>query len=127
MCKYYSEKSSKDEILKLLSLITHCKISVCNKDMPYILPMYFSYTYKNDRLWIYLTTSEKSKILVYLKENSNVCLEFELSVNKIIYTIIAKGKMINLQKNSDDEYRIDVLTEKISGRKFDFAKEEKKT
>ena len=51
-----------------------CKLAMCEKNMPYIVPLCFGF--KNNTL--YFHSAPKGKKVEILKKNPNVCFEFEI-------------------------------------------------
>ena len=51
-----------------------CKLAMCDKNMPYIVPLCFGF--KNNTL--YFHSAPKGKKIEILKKNPNVCFEFEI-------------------------------------------------
>lgn len=51
-----------------------CKLAMCEENMPYIVPLCFGF--KNNTL--YFHSAPKGKKIEILKENPNVCFEFEI-------------------------------------------------
>jgi nitroimidazol reductase NimA-like FMN-containing flavoprotein (pyridoxamine 5'-phosphate oxidase superfamily) len=68
------EITDKKAIEDIILRSTVCKLAMCEKNMPYIVPLCFGF--KNNTL--YFHSASKGKKIEILKKNPNVCFEFEI-------------------------------------------------
>ena len=64
----------KKDIEDIILRSTVCKLAMCEENMPYIVPLCFGF--KNNTL--YFHSAPKGKKIEILKNNPNVCFEFEI-------------------------------------------------
>jgi nitroimidazol reductase NimA-like FMN-containing flavoprotein (pyridoxamine 5'-phosphate oxidase superfamily) len=69
--KEITDKKAIEDII-LRSVV--CKLAMCDKNMPYIVPLCFGF--KNNTL--YFHSAPKGKKIEILKKNPDVCFEFEI-------------------------------------------------
>ena len=68
------EITDKKAIEDIISRSKVCKLAMCDRDIPYIVPMSFGF---NDNT-LYFHSAPKGKKIEILKNNPNVCFEFEI-------------------------------------------------
>ena len=68
------EITDKKAIEEIISRSKVCKLAMCERDIPYIVPMCFGF--KDNAL--YFHSASKGKKIDILKKNPNVCFEFEI-------------------------------------------------
>ena len=68
------EITDKKAIEEIVSRSKVCKLAMCDRDIPYIVPMCFGF--KDNTL--YFHSAPKGKKIEIIKKNPNVCFEFEI-------------------------------------------------
>jgi len=68
------EITDKKAIEDIIARSKVCKVAMCENNMPYIAPLCFGF--KNDAL--YFHSAPKGKKIEILKNNPNVCFEFDI-------------------------------------------------
>jgi len=66
------------EIEQIIARCQVCRIALCDKDMPYIVPMNFGYKNK----CLYLHTANDGKKMDIIKQNPKIC--FEMDIDNIL-------------------------------------------
>jgi len=70
---------SREEMDEIIRGSQVCRIALALDNLPYIVPVSFGYDGKS----IYLHTAKEGKKIIYIKNNNNVCFEFEGNVKLI--------------------------------------------
>ncbi len=65
------------KIEEIISTATVCRIGMCDKGIPYVVPVCFGYSDGT----IYFHSAYEGKKIEILKRNNRVCFEFESDVN----------------------------------------------
>jgi nitroimidazol reductase NimA-like FMN-containing flavoprotein (pyridoxamine 5'-phosphate oxidase superfamily) len=68
------EIKEKEEIEAIIRKANVCRMGLCNGDVPYVVPLNFGY---KDGCFFLHSAKEGKKISI-IKENNNVCLEFDI-------------------------------------------------
>jgi nitroimidazol reductase NimA-like FMN-containing flavoprotein (pyridoxamine 5'-phosphate oxidase superfamily) len=79
MRKKDKEITDPKEIEKIISTNKICRIAICDKDTPYIVPMNFGYRENK----IFLHTGKIGKKIDIIKKNNKVCFEITDSIEII--------------------------------------------
>ncbi len=128
------EIKEKGEIYNIIRESKVCRLGLCVNNKPYIVAMNFGFV-ENDPPIIYFHSAKEGKKLDILKENNNVCVQFDLS-GEIIKNDKACGWSINYKSvvgfgsaeiiNSPEEKikGLNAIMKQYSGRN-DFIFEEK--
>ena len=74
------EIESREEIDRIIRRSQVCRIALAIDNMPYIVPVSFGY----DGESIYIRTAKEGKKIIYIKNNNNICFEFEHNVKLFI-------------------------------------------
>lgn len=60
---------NKADIIKIIEKCECCRIAFCHDHKPYIVPMNFGYTYKNEKLILYFHCGHEGKKLEMIRLN----------------------------------------------------------
>lgn len=66
-----------NEIIKILEKTNVLRIALCDENIPYIVPMNFSWEKVGDNISIYLHCAKEGKKLDIMRKNNNVCFELD--------------------------------------------------
>lgn len=118
-----SDKEIKDK--KTLELILKkaqfCRIALCDKGKPYIVPMNFGY--KDNSL--YLHSAKEGRKIEILQENNSICFEMDMKTELVrskkpcqwgmkYYSIIGNGE-VSLIKNLQEKIKaLNIIMEKYT-------------
>lgn len=106
-----------DGIIQTLNNGNVCILSVAKGNIPYCVPMYYTYELKDNIIYIKLKLSSSSKQLEYVKNNSNVCLLFDSKIYDTLNTVIIKGEAKLIE---DDSSKMLVIKAKeVTGRSYE--------
>lgn len=105
----YKELSLK-EIYKVIGKSFRCNFSTSKNNIPYTVPMYYSYCIKDDKLTMYMLSDASGKKMNNAYSNGHVCIEVVHEVKnycnleqRLIETVIAQGviKSIGVVSSND--------------------------
>jgi len=128
-----SDKEITDKVLleEILEKAITCRIGMCDGDIPYVVPVNFSY--KDE--CIYFHSAKTGKKLDIIKENNNICFEIDID-NELVqqekicnwgckyYSIIGFGKAYLIEDNENKRNAMDVISGHYSGKeKHEFSEE----
>ncbi len=68
------------DINEILNIIDSCRVlrlGLCDNNIPYIVPLNYYYTYKNNIIEFYFHSAKEGKKLDIIRKNQNVCLEID--------------------------------------------------
>jgi len=108
-----------------------CRIALAMDNKPYIVPVSFGY----DGESIYIHTAKEGKKINYIKNNNNICFEFEQNVklfedkkNACKWTfsyesVIGFGKIFELESSGQKEIGLNKIMFQYSGKEWVFGED----
>jgi uncharacterized protein len=125
------EIGSREEIDAIIRGSHVCRIALAMDNMPYVIPVSFGY----DGDSIFLHTAKEGKKINYIKNNNNICFEFERNVklfkdtkNACKWTffyesVIGFGKIHELESLEQREVGLNRIMSQYSGKKRVFGED----
>ncbi len=127
--KEIKDKKCMEQILKKAKV---CRIALCDKNKPYIVPMNFGF----DDNYIYLHSAREGRKIDLIKENNNICFEADIETEIITadnacswgmkyYSIIGFGKAHFIEDKDKKINALDVIMQKYSNKPnetFEYSK-----
>lgn len=115
------------EIESILQGALVCRMGLCDGLKPYVVPMNFGY--RDGK--VYLHSAKEGRKVDILRENLNVCLEFEKNVEitasneacsfSMKYrSVIASGRAVFLEGEEEKAFGLNVIMRHYAGRDFIF-------
>ena len=71
------EVTNENEMVHIIDQCDVCKIAMIDKDKPYIVPMNFGYSVRNQIVTLYFHSANEGRKIDVLKTNPNVCIEMD--------------------------------------------------
>ena len=128
--KEIKDKKCMEQILKKATV---CRIALCDKNKPYIVPMNFGF---NDK-FIYLHSAHEGRKIDLIRKNNNICFETDI-VTEVIssdnacswgmkyYSVIGSGKAHFIEDSNEKVNALDTIMQKYSHnshKSFEYSKE----
>jgi nitroimidazol reductase NimA-like FMN-containing flavoprotein (pyridoxamine 5'-phosphate oxidase superfamily) len=125
------EIRSREEIDEIIRGSHVCRIALAMDNMPYIVPVSFGY----DGESIYLHTAREGKKINYIKNNNNICFEFEKNVKLFrnpdkackwtfsYESVIGFGKIYELESSGQKEIGLNKVMFQYSGKEWVFGED----
>ncbi|MEN6293848.1 MAG: pyridoxamine 5'-phosphate oxidase family protein [Methanobacterium sp.] len=129
-----SDKEIKDKncIEWILKKAKVCRIALCDKNKPYIVPMNFGF----DDNYIYLHSAREGRKIDLIKENNNICFEADIETEIVTadnacnwgmkyYSVIGSGKAHFIEDKNEKRNALNVIMQKYSekpGESFEYSK-----
>jgi hypothetical protein len=122
---------SRKEIDEIILGSQVCRIALAMDNIPYIVPVSFGYDHHS----IYIHTAIEGKKMNYIRNNNNVCFEFERNVtlnkdpdNACKWTfayesVIGFGKIYELDSKDLIRNGLNAIMRQYSGREWVFAED----
>jgi hypothetical protein len=66
-----------NEIITLISSIKVIRLGLIDKDVPYIVPLNFGFTFEEEKITFYFHSALLGRKIDILKQNPNVCFEMD--------------------------------------------------
>jgi hypothetical protein len=122
---------SRKEIDEIILGSQVCRIALAMDNIPYIVPVSFGYDHNS----IYIHTAIEGKKLNYIRNNNNVCFEFERNVtlnkdqnNACKWTfsyesVIGFGTIYELDSKEQIRNGLNAIMRQYSGREWVFAED----
>lgn len=119
--------SDASEINTIISKATVCRLGMVNGDKPYIVPLCFGY---QDNA-LYFHGALKGQKIDLIKENPNVCFEFDIATEAIgedeacdwsmkFQSVIGFGKATVIEGLEGKRHALGVIMAQYSDKKFQF-------
>ena len=123
MRKKEKQIDKREEIEEIIEQAEICRLGLCSKNIPYIVPMVFGY--KNNNL--YFHTGKRGKKIDILKENNNACFEIEIDVEIVdaekacnwavnYSSVIGTGKASILDDIEEKREALDIIMKHYSNK-----------
>lgn len=138
MRKKDREITSEEELLSIIERCEYCRLGLSYKDIPYIVPMNYGYTYENGQLILYFHSGLSGKKLEMIKLNNHVCFQMDCSCELVpdeipckytmkFESIIGQGKIYILTEEQEKIAALKHVMRKYAPDKaFDFEKKHAK-
>lgn len=118
---------AKEEMEQVIKESLVCRLALCTEDQPYIVPLCFGYT---DGLLYFHGAPEGQKINM-LRENPNVCFEFDVDVEVVpaetacewrmrYRSVIGVGTAAFVEELKEKEKALDAILSQYSDGAFSF-------
>lgn len=132
MRKKDREVTNEEELVGIIDRCEYCRIGLSYKDIPYIIPMNYGYTYENGQLILYFHSGLSGKKLEMIKLNNQVCFQMDCSCELVpadmackytmkFESIIGQGKIYILTEEQDKiEALKHVMRKYAPDKTFDF-------
>jgi uncharacterized protein len=110
------------EILAVIAKSTVCRLALCDKDQPYIIPMCFGL----DGQCLYFHCAREGRKLDMINSNPNVCFEFDIDTEIVPGTgcdigmryrsVIGFGKASIVESDEERMRALDVIISHYDGK-----------
>ena len=126
------EVKNRDEILEIIKKCDVCRLSLCQDNVPYIVPMNFGYEYESECLTLYFHGASEGKKHDIMKQNPIVCFEMDCSHRLVeaaepqkftmeYESVIGMGRIVICNEKQDKLRALNSIMGKYAhGRNFDF-------
>lgn len=124
------------EIIKILEKCKVCRVAMVDNELPYIVPLNFGFSIKNDNeLSLYFHSAKEGRKIEILKSNNNVCFEMDcdhklISANTACsygYTfesIIGNGKIEFIDSIDEKCKALSSIMKHQTGQDFEFSEKQ---
>ncbi|MEG1449030.1 MAG: pyridoxamine 5'-phosphate oxidase family protein [Oscillospiraceae bacterium] len=116
MCKY--EPLNHEEIFQVLRNAPLCILAVAENNQPYAIPMEYQWRYDDGRLYFLLQSNKSGKKMHCIERNRKVCLEFQYCDENTVKTVVAKGRIVSMEEESEGLVAIEIFATCVSGRAY---------
>ena len=126
------------EIMEILSRCQVCRWGMCQKGMPYVVPLNFGVEREGERLVLYFHGAREGKKLDIIRENPQVCVEFDgehrllegetACAHSFAYeSVIGFGKAEILESHEEKAQGLAAILRSLTGKEFTFTPEQTKS
>ncbi len=123
------------EIMEILSRCQVCRLGMCQKGMPYVVPLNFWVEREGERLVLYFHGAREGKKLDIIRENPQVCVEFDgehrllegetACAHSFAYeSVIGFGKAEILESHEEKAQGLAAILRSLTGKEFTFTPEQ---
>ena len=123
------------EIMEILSRCQVCRLGMCQKGMPYVVPLNFGVEREGERLVLYFHGAREGKKLDIIRENPQVCVEFDgehrllegetACAHSFAYeSVIGFGKAEILESHEEKAQGLAAILRSLTGKEFTFTPEQ---
>jgi nitroimidazol reductase NimA-like FMN-containing flavoprotein (pyridoxamine 5'-phosphate oxidase superfamily) len=109
-----------DEKLNVLQKCKVCRIGLSQKNMPYVIPLNYGYSFENETLTLFFHSAATGKKLDIMESNNNACFEMDCDTKLIegqkicnygyaFKSIIGFGKIIILENTEEKIYGLNII------------------
>ena len=123
------------EIMEILSRCQVCRLGMCQKGMPYVVPLNFGVEREGERLVLYFHGAREGKKLDIIRENPQVCVEFDgehrllegetACAHSFAYeSVIGFGKAEILESHEEKAQGLAVILRSLTGKEFTLTPEQ---
>lgn len=125
------EITDKQEILKILDEGKVLHLGLCDGDQPYVVPMNYGYTYKNDKLMLYLHGATEGYKYELIRKNPKISFALECGVmpfegkvacqyGMVYSSVMGKGTARVVENVEEKERALSILMKTQTGKDFEF-------
>ena len=123
------------EIMEILSRCQVCRLGMCQKGMPYVVPLNVGVEREGERLVLYFHGAREGKKLDIIRENPQVCVEFDgehrllegetACAHSFAYeSVIGFGKAEILESHEEKAQGLAAILRSLTGKEFTFTPEQ---
>ncbi|MEY8311368.1 pyridoxamine 5'-phosphate oxidase family protein [Oscillospiraceae bacterium 42-9] len=123
------------EIMEILSSCQVCRLGMCQKGMPYVVPLNFGVEREGERLVLYFHGAREGKKLDIIRENPQVCVEFDgehrllegetaCAYSFAYESVIGFGKAEILESHEEKAQGLAAILRSLTGKEFTFTPEQ---
>ena len=123
------------EIMEILSRCQVCRLGMCQKGMPYVVPLNFGVEREGERLVLYFHGAREGKKLDIIRENPQVCVEVDgehrllegetACAHSFAYeSVIGFGKAEILESHEEKAQGLAAILRSLTGKEFTFTPEQ---
>jgi nitroimidazol reductase NimA-like FMN-containing flavoprotein (pyridoxamine 5'-phosphate oxidase superfamily) len=110
---------SREESRKILCENSFGHLALVNKDLPYLLPVYYQPVLKDDIITIFLYSNLCGKKIDIIKENQNFALEVDTEGRRNYCSVIVSGKITKMEKCEKEKiFKLTLEPNEIFGRSY---------
>ncbi|MDR1932637.1 MAG: pyridoxamine 5'-phosphate oxidase family protein [Spirochaetales bacterium] len=125
------EIESPEEKLRILDGCTVCRLAMADNNEPYIVPLNFGYTYKDEVLTLYFHSAREGKKIDIMKKNARVCFEMDGGHSLVeadtacgygyaYESVTGSGSVVFIEDPAEKAFGLNMLMKRQTG-KGDFA------
>ncbi len=131
MTRREREVTEEKEILRILDEGKVLHLGLCDREIPYVLPMNYGYTYVDGRYTFYIHGAVKGYKYELIKNNSNAAFSIEANVKPFegelpcqygtsYESVCARGKAYILEDVEEKKKALSILMKTQTGKDFTF-------
>lgn len=131
MTRREREVTEEKEILRILDEGKVLHLGLCDREIPYVLPMNYGYTYIDGRYTFYIHGAAKGYKYELIKNNSNAAFSIEANVKPFegelpcqygtsYESVCARGKAYILEDVEEKKKALSILMKTQTGKDFTF-------
>lgn len=111
------EEMTQGQIISFLNNENVCVLSISEENQPHTMPMFYSFSYENEKFTFYFKNLNSSQKTEWIKNNNKVCIQLYSQSWTSTESIIALGsaEMIE-EENNTNNIKVDI--HEISGRRY---------
>ena len=131
MTKREREVTDIEEILKMLDTCKIVHVGLCDGDQPYVVPLNYGYTYKDDQLTLYMHGALKGYKYDLIEKNPKASFEMECAVNPFpgktacqygtsYECVMGKGTISLVESPQEKMEALSIFMKTQTGKDFEF-------
>lgn len=131
MTRREREVTEEREILRILDEGKVLHLGLCHRDVPYVLPMNYGYTYIDGKYTFYIHGAVKGYKYELIRKNPNVSFSIEANVKPFegrlpcqygtsYESVCARGRALILEDVEEKKRGLSILMKTQTGRDFTF-------
>jgi nitroimidazol reductase NimA-like FMN-containing flavoprotein (pyridoxamine 5'-phosphate oxidase superfamily) len=126
--------------IAVISKCKVCRLGLSENNYPYIVPLNYGYTYKNEKLTLFFHGAKEGRKIEIIKNNNNACFEIDCDTKLIeaekpfnysyeFKSIIGFGKIVFPETNEEKTNGLNELMKQQTGKeiKYSYTEEELKS
>ena len=124
-----------NEKLEIIEKCKICRLGLSDKNVPYIVPLNYGFSYDNGKLTLYFHSAMEGKKIDIIKENNNACFEIDCDTKLIegenscdygyeFKSIIGFGKIIILDTKDEKIDGLNYLMKQQTGKDTNYEFDE---
>jgi len=126
------EITNVNDKIAIVSKCKVCRLGLSENNYPYIVPMNYGYTYRNEKLTLFFHGAKEGRKIEIIKTNNNACFEIDCDTKLIeaekpfnygyeFKSIIGFGKIIFLETNEDKINGLNELMKQLTGKEIEYS------